>query len=350
MLANQETRPKERISALIITRNLLVILLISLIFMISNYTKGFCQNDKLNKILQEISSSDDFLKRRAAQNELTEYLDNTDDANRGEVIDRLLLKIRDKKNSSTRLRTGISYSIGQIKSFFWKVKDQEKAEQNLYVDFQQEKDPALKKNMDSALMKAEGLYWDAIHGYNYDKPITNAIINKNVQKFRHVFVDYPESSYASKAHYYLARYYTRVYLIKKYKGWQADKHEFIAKKSNSTYENYFKMVKEGKYEPSETMDAHYYLALNYVLLGEIENAIKEMEKIRKSQIKNEYLIYVYEFYFSNDNENVKNRYYPADQLAEYTIKYLKEHLKYDDNYQEAFVAYLNKFEPKEPKD
>ena len=45
-----------------------------------------------------------------------------------------------------------------------------------------------------------------------------------------------------------------------------------------------------------------------------------------------------------------HRYYPADQLAEYTINYLKEHLKYDENYQEAFVAYLNNFEAKEPKE
>jgi len=110
------------------------------------------------------------------------------------------------------------------------------------------------------------------------------------------------------------------------------------------------MLKEGKYEPSEAMDAHYYLALNYVLLGEIENAIKEMEKIMKSPIKNEYPIYVYEYYFSKGNGNIKNRYYPADQLAEYTINYLKEHLKYDENYQEAFVAYLNNFEAKEPKE
>jgi len=128
---------------LIMTRCLILGLLVILITLSSINTNVFCQNDKSDKILQEIVS-DDFLKRRAAQNALTEYLDNIEESKRGEVIDGLLLRIHDKK-SSTRLKTGISYSIGQIRTFFWKVKDQKKAEKNLYEFFKQTDDPTLKK-------------------------------------------------------------------------------------------------------------------------------------------------------------------------------------------------------------
>jgi len=235
--------------------------------------------------------------------------------------------------------------LGEFQLFFWKVKDQKRTENKLYELFKQTNYPTLKKNLDSALMKAKGLYWDAIWDYNYYHPRTKRIIDKTAQKFRLIFNDFPESRYASKAHYYLAKYYTRVYLIREFKGWGADKNELIAKESNSTYQNYLSKVQDGKYKPKQLMDAYFYFALNWVLLGKIDNAINELEKIKKSEIKNDYSIYVYEYYSSKGNGNVINRYFPSDQLTEYTIQYLKKHPKYNATYLKDFVDHLKKFEP-----
>lgn len=306
-------------------------------------TNVFCQNGKQSKIFQELESND-FLKRKAAQNALTEYINNIDESERAKVIDELLGKIHDK-NSSHRLKVGISSSIGQISTFYWKVKDQKMAENKLYELFKQTNEVALKKNLDSTLMKAEGLYWDAIHDYNEGRLNTGAV-KISVAKFKRVFSEFPESTYASRAHYYLAKYYTRVYLKRKAKEMQADKNELIAKESNSTYQNYFNKLKEGKYKPIEEMDAHYYYGLNWVLLGKIDNAINELDEIRKSPIKDEYPIYVYEFYYSKGNGNVMNRYYPSDQLASYTIEYLQANPTYSDNYLNGFVDHLNKSKDK----
>lgn len=263
----------------------------------------------------------------------------------------MLLRIHDEK-SSNPLKVGISDSIGQISTFFWKVKDQKKAETNLYELFKkQPNDAVLKKNLDNALMKAKGLYWDAIHDYN-DGGLSNAFVKKTVAKFKRVFTEFPESIYASKAHYYLAKYYTRVYLKRKDSKDNrllalADKNELIAKDANSTYQNYFKMVKDGNYNYNDEMEARYYFALNLVLLGKLDNAIRELEKIRNSPIRDKFPIYVYEFYYSKDNGNALKQYFPPEQLANYTIEYLRTHPKYSDNYKEAFEEYLNNFKPEE---
>jgi hypothetical protein len=340
----RETNHKEEI-VLIPARYLTLGLLVLLITIIS-ITHGFCQDSRLSKILGELESNDT-LKRRAARNDLTDYLDNIEKPKQEEVIDKLLLIIHDK-SSSYQLKLGSSYSIGRIRTFFWKVKDQEKKENNLYELFKQTKDPTLQKSLDNTLMKAEGLYWDAINDYNVGK-LSKDFENNAVNKFRSVFERFPKSTYASRAHYYLARYYTRVYLKRKDKEMRVDKIESIGKNSNATYHDYFKMVDEGKYGPADLMNARYYMALNFVLLGNFDSAIAELQKIKNSEIKDKYTIYVYEFYYSkgNGNGNVINKYFPSGQLAEYTIEYLQKNPKYSDDYLKDFVAHLNKFTPDE---
>jgi hypothetical protein len=295
-------------------------------------------------ILEELESKD-FSKRRAARNSLTDYIDRIEELNREKVINKLLLIIRDKSNSYA-LRLGVAYSLGRIKTFFWEVKDQTNAEKIMYELFRQEKDPTLRTNQDSALMKAKGLYWDAIHDYNEGKLGRN-VVTEGVAKFKKVINDFPKSSYAPRAHYYLAKYYTRVYLKRKDKGIDANKNELIAEKSNQTFQEYLRLVEKGEYEPSDEMNARYYFALNWVLLDNFGNAINELNKIVNSPTKKKYTIYVYEFYYSKGNGNVIDRYFPSDQLALYTIKYLQNNLQHDDNYLNDFVKYLNKYSPEE---
>jgi hypothetical protein len=333
-------------AVLILTRYLTFGLLVLLITLLSVNTNVFCQNDKLSIILPKLKSGD-VLERRAARNALTDYIDNIDEPNREKIIDELLIILNKEENY--RLKLGISYSVGRISTFFWKVKNQKEAENNLYELFKQEPDPTLKNNLESALMKAEGLYWDAIQDYNVGR-LGNDAVKKAVAKFERIFNDFPESTYASRAHYYLAKYYTRVYLKRKDssdKRLYADKEEWIAKKSNLTYQDYFKKVKQGKYEHTELINARYYFALNWVLLDKFNNAIEELKKIRESPIKDEQTIYVYEYYYSKGNGNVIDRYFPSEQLANYTIEYLRNHPEYSDDYKEAFVKYLNNFKPKE---
>lgn len=309
-------------------------------------TNCYCQYDNLSKFFEKLNSNN-FMDRQGAQNALTNYIDKIDESERGKLIDKLLMKIHDKE-TPPRLKVGISSSIGQISTFFWKVKDQAKAEKDLYELYIKTDEKALKTNLDNALMKAEGLYWDAIYSYNYKKP-TPAIVNKTVSKFERVFNEFPKSTYASRANYYLAKYYTRVYLIRKDSGDDklkplADKNKLIAEKSNSTYHEFFKRIMDGKYKSNkEIIEAHYYLALNWVLLGKFDNAIKELEKIIKSPDKDDFPIYVWEYYYTKGNGNVRNKYYPSDQLAAHTIKYLKKNPQYNENYQEEFVKDLNSF-------
>jgi len=191
------------------------------------------------------------------------------------------------------------------------------------------------------------LYYDAIKDYNEGK-LGKKAANDTVAKFEKIIKEYPESYYANKAHYFLARYYTRLYLKRKESSDErvtklADKDRLIADKSNSTFTDYIEKIKEEKYDPTDLMNARYYLALNWVLLGNLDNAIMELNNILHDEKRKKYKIYVYEFYYTPVDSGVINRYFPSEQLALYTIKYLKEHREYDDNYKKNFEDYLNKF-------
>jgi TolA-binding protein len=324
---------------LIRTRYLLYGFLLTIIFAI-NSSNVFCQDNQLNNILKELESND-FIKRQSAQENLTAYLENIGDSERENVLGRLLVIINDNKESIP-LKIEISFSIGQISNFFWKVENQKTAEDKLYELFRKTTDQTLKKNIDRALMKAEGLYWDAINDYNVGK-LGKATVDNAENKFKRVYYNFPESEYAPRAHYYLAKYFTRIYLKRKDKDLSADINYYIANKSNSAYETYFKMVNEGKYNHKEEMNARYYYALNFVLLGKLDEAINQLEIIKNSKIKDKYKIYVYEFYYSDRQENILNRYFPSDDLATYTMKYLKDNPSFNDNYMKGFINYLNKY-------
>ena len=124
-------------------RNIIFGLPILLIIIVTINTDIFGQNDERKKILEELES-EDFLTRQAAQNKLTEYIDGIQEGPRRESeIEYLLSKVNEK--SRHRLNVGISSSIGQIRTFFWKVKDQKKAEKNLYDFFKRTDEPYLKK-------------------------------------------------------------------------------------------------------------------------------------------------------------------------------------------------------------
>ncbi|MBD3306315.1 hypothetical protein GF339_07925, partial [candidate division KSB3 bacterium] len=161
---------------------------------------GQTQMKQIFKNLDSINT----LERRSAQLELTHYLENLEAAQRPSVIQDLIYAF-----PSTRyhIKLGICDALGSL-NFFWEAADHEATIHFLYTEYLQEDDERLKKAMDNALMRAKGLYRDAINDYNTDQ------IGPSVEaKFTATFENYPKSSYAPMAHFYLGRYYTRAYLI-----------------------------------------------------------------------------------------------------------------------------------------
>ena len=314
-------------------------LVVSVVILIASYAAIAEFDADLDEIFKNIES-EDVLLRRSARKALSKYLDNLDESKRPVVVKELLDLL---PSSNYQRKLGICYGIGYIKEFFWTVDDQEDTKENLYNLFKKENDSTLKKRMDRALMKAEGLYWHAINDYNNDK------VEESVEKkFERVFDDYPASTSAQMAHYYLARYYRRAYFVLKYANKNPELEEWI-EKSNDTFEDFLEEVKDSKYQAFWLMDARYFLALNFVLLDEFDKAIDELKKIEKASMEKASMtderIYVYQFYRQYVDADIVEKYFPATELARHTREYLEQHPSYNGTYLRPFIDYLKKFSP-----
>ena len=293
------------------------------------------------RILEDIES-DNILEHRSARTELAKYLEGIDEQTRSDVVKKLLDKAG-KSSSSYRYKLGVYYGIGRIRRHSWTVVDDLQGVQtSLYRSFQTEKDPTLKKYIDAALMTSKGLYWDAIKDYNTN----NLNLDDVRRKFENVFEIYQKSTFAPRAHCFLARYYTRVYLIQKQDEDRTELPELdLVSKSNEGFEDFFNAMKDGRYKAETTllMEARYFLALNFVLLGNIRQAISELRKIESSALEPDDSIYVHQFYFSYERGDVVNKRLPTTELVKYTRQYLQEHPQYNDNYLRPFTDHLRRF-------
>lgn len=310
----------------------MIIWVLSLIFTFSAVAFG------QEKILKEMESGD-VIQRRHTRKTLTDYLEKLDETQRSAVVTKLLDRLVDTA-TSYQVKLGISYGLGGMRKAYWKVADQQEAEKRVYDLFRNEKKYTLKIQLDDVLMTAAGLYWDAINDYNNDRVDQ---IEVTAGKFRRVFEVYPESSYAPKAHFFLASYYTRVYFNLKNRNMNPAVDEWIKGKANVVFQDFISKVENKVYKPGRLQEARYFLALNDVLLNKFPEAGALLEKIIADPLSKDQSIYVYQYYFSPGQEDIVDDYYAPVPLAQYTKKYLENNPVYDNSYLDKFVTYLKGF-------
>lgn len=310
----------------------LVIWVMSLIFTSSILTLS---QEEILKNLQ----SDNILQRQNARKALTEHLEKIDKSNHSVLVSKLVETLLNPA-TNYQLKLGICYSLGEMKKVPWKVANQQEAEKNIYDLFGKEKDYTLKVKLDDALMAAAGLYWDAMNDYNNDRVDQ---IELTSGKFRRVFETYPKSSYASKAHFYLASYYTRVYFILKNRNMNPLVDEWIERKSNTVFRDFISKVKNHTYKSERLQEARYFLALNYVLLKKFKEAEDCLKEIINDPMTENQSIYVYQFYYSLQKKDIVDDYFAPKKLAQYTEDYLIRHPVNNNSYLDEFIAYLKGF-------
>ncbi|HLP47940.1 MAG TPA: hypothetical protein VK469_18495 [Candidatus Kapabacteria bacterium] len=310
----------------------LVIWVLFLIFTSSLSTFG---QEEILKNLQ----SDNLLQRQNARKALTGHLEKLDESNHSVFVSKLLETLLNPA-TNYQLKLGICYSLGEMKKVPWKVANQQEAEKNMYDLFRGEKDYTLKVKLDDALMTAAGLYWDAINDYNNGRVDQ---IEVTSGKFRRVFETFPESSYASKAHFFLANYYTRVYFILKNRNMNPPVDVWIEEKSNAIFRDFISKVKNHTYKSERLQEARYFLALNYVLLKKFKDAGDCLNEIISDPMAENQSIYVYQFYYSLQEKDIVDDYFAPKKLAQYTEDYLIKHPVYNNSYLDEFVAYLKGF-------
>lgn len=311
----------------------LVIWILSLIFFFS--VEAFGQEEILSKILSKMESGD-VMQYRNVQKELTRYLEDLDEPRRSVDVKMLLEKLMSQA-TSYQVKLGICYGLGDMKKVLWKVANQQDAEKGIYDLFKGEKNHTLKVKLDDALMTAAGLYWDAINDYNNDRVDP---VEATAGKFRRVFEIYPESSYAPKAHFFLASYYTRVYFILKNRNEKPPVDLWIKEKANPVFQDFISKMETGAYKPGRLQEARYFLALNNVLLDKFKDAKDLLYEIMKDRRSETQIIYVYQYYYSPREEDIVDDSFAPFGLAKDTYEYLYSHPTYDDSYLEKFVKYL----------
>lgn len=300
---------------------------------------------KLNQLVQALESTEP-MQRLQARIDLKNYLETSDDNQRAELLQTLITSLPSR---SPLIKNGICSTLDALK-LFWTATRQDETEQVLYKLYQQEPDEALKALLDRALMRAKGLYRDAMEDYNNDK------VDPSVEaKFRRVYETYPKSTYAPKAHFFLSQYYLRSLAILKKRNQSIQSEEYL-KKANQVLQDLLDKNRT-VYEPplEHLFDAHYFRALNFVQLNQVNDAIKELKDIQTQPTADE-KIYIYQFFYSNlladqpDHPlllktDIIDKFLDSTELAQYTQQYLETNQ--NKNFKEVanlrdFSAHLQK--------
>ena len=294
---------------------------------------------QLNQLVQALESTEP-LQRLQARIDLKNYLENSDDNQRAELLQTLITGLPSR---SPLIKNGICSTLDALK-LFWRATRQDEVEQVLYTLYQQETDEALKALLDQTLMRAKGLYRDAMEDFNNDK------VDPSVEaKFRRVYETYPKSTYAPRAHFFLGQYHLRSLAILKERNQPTQPEEYL-NKANQVFQDLLDKSKT-VYEPplEHLLDAHYFRALNFVQLNQVNDAIKELKDIQTQPTADE-KIYIYQFFYSNLLANqpdhplllktdIIDKFIDSTELARYTQQYLE--INQNKNFKE--VANLRDF-------
>jgi len=277
----------------------------------------FAQDAKLDQLLKALASEEQQLNARIG---LRKYLESSDETTRSALLQTLITSL---PSQDPIMKNRICSVLSSL-NFFWTTTPQKAAEDTLYKLFQAETDPTLQATIDRALMMAKGLYREAIDDYNNDQvgPAVEA-------KFRRVYEDYPKSTFAPKAYFYLGLYPLRVYAILKKQNQRPNLEDYV-KKSNEVLQDFLTKAAAS----DQILDAYYFRALNFVLLNQLDKAINELIKIENTSSSSEQKIYIYQFFYSNMldpvttnrlivENDIVDKFLDANKLAKYTREYLE---------------------------
>ena len=131
---------------------------------------------------------------------------------------------------------------------------------------------------------------------------------------------YDGTPQSETAQYYLGAYYQRRFYLCSVK--QGDPDWSALKQGRDEYRKY-----TDKYYNAGTHkwlnDSFFNLAMVYLQLGEPWNAVNELEKMKKAA-EIDPVVYIYQIVWSSQSYDVIDSSLPADKLADYALKVIKE--------------------------
>jgi len=283
--------------------------------------------------------STDSLTHINAKTALKQYLENSSETARPALFQTLITAL---PSQTAPVKNGVASTLDSL-DFFWTATHQDEAEKILYDLYQAETEGTLKNLLDRALMRAKGLYRDANYDYSHDK------VSPTVEaKFQRVYKTYPKSKYAPAAHFFLGEYYLRAYavLTRQNRPPLPVLADFV-QKSNQVFQDLLGQIGSVYTPPIDhALDAHYFRALNFVLLNQVTAAIAELKLIEEDQ-SDEEKIYVGHFFYSIiwggpqsnavpnadphlvEARDLVDKFFDGKKLAAYTRKYLEENQSLD---------------------
>ncbi len=328
------------------TRPLLALLLLGIVL------NAFGQDtQKLAPLLKALESASP-IDRFNARIELKKHLENNPEKARPALVQTLITSLSSR---SPQVKSGICGVLSSL-NFFWTATNQEAAEKTLYEMYQAETTSDLKMTIDTALMRAKGLYSEAMDEFN------NNHANQTVaDKFKRVYEKYPLSQYASQAHFFLGQYYLRIYAVLVKQGFKPKLETYVTK-SNAVFQEF--LEKTANTDNDLIADAHYFSALNWVALNQVETAIGELKQIENTaSVEAAEKVYISDFFYMNMSVffsgepskitaeppislSLQEKFLDAKKLAGYTRQYLETNQ--NQNFKEsanllAFGNYLNQF-------
>jgi hypothetical protein len=263
--------------------------------------------------------SDDVDTRREARVLLEEYLEALDPAQQKDEIGKLCARLWP---ADYREQLGLAVALSQLKTP-WESNRQDDDIRKLYALMLQTKDDTLRRYLDDALANAKGLYFDAINDYN---TINDRDLDGEIGRIREVTAKFQrmaalsDSVYSGNAVFYLGQYLARLATI--FGSRDEGLNARLLAGSDKAFEQYMDQARAGAYRrPAFLHDAFFYRALNQVIAGEPRRAIALLKQVPDTQDER---IYVYQFFYSKDEDTIVDRTIDGRRLIEATIDYLAD--------------------------
>jgi hypothetical protein len=257
--------------------------------------------------------------RREARVLLEDYLDGFGPSEKEQEISKLCGRLW---ASDYRHQLGLALALSQLGTP-WQSSQQEKDVQKLYALMQQTKDDTLQRYLDDALANAKGLYFDAINDYNnIDDRNPDGEIGRIPEvraKFQRM-AGFSDSVYAGNAVFYLGQYLARMATI--FGRRDEGLNESLLGESAKVFGDYIDRATNGAFRRATFVyDAYFYRALNQVIAGQPDKAIRLLKQIPDTPDDR---IYVYQFFYSRDRDTVIDRTIDGRRLAERTIRHIEK--------------------------
>jgi hypothetical protein len=267
----------------------------------------------------EMLVSDDVTVRREARLLLEAYLEGLDDTRQRDEIGKLCARLW---QADYRQQLGLAVALSQL-STPWETNQQDHDIGKLYALMQNTKDETLGRYLDDALANAKGLYFDAINDYNNiddrDPGGEIARMPRVRAKFQRM-AGFENSIYAGNAVFYLGQYLARMATI--FGKGDPALNQSLLDESSQVFDDYVGKAQKGIFRRATfTYDALFYRALNQVIAGQPDLAVKLLAQIPNTSDER---IYVYQFFYSRDRDTVIDRTINGGPLVERTMRHISK--------------------------